>query len=412
MVKHPQIEWLYQLYDDVHDAERKRDRLDDVRESLHFYIPLTEHFFYVADTLNVCFDDLMGQGHYTSVIELYQMLINVFDSDLPLYDVRENYSTPIGKNNAERFPSEYFTIKLNYAHAVLMRHSLAEVQQHLCDIQDLIPTVGYEFQLKAYYLFLKYISFDHQTEIEPNIIGKIEDLLRNNSYLKLEAYIAIAYYHYNKGDLVGMEQIIRKINKALGQSRSIYPEKISKVTAEQYMYLAIMYRDMKQYDKALEYFEIALDQTGRIDHSVYNMLILSEKALVYAFKDDIKEAKYWIDRAFQRFRNLPESQGYLEARIEHIQGLIAYNDSDFETALFSFQRVLPIWEAYQREYHIALANNAIGATLIKLNRPEEAIAYLNQAKVVCKPLNDKQYADELLGIIDINLNNAQDMLSK
>ena len=258
---------------------------------------------------------------------------------------------------------------------------------------------------------MKYISFDHTQEIIPNVVEKIEDLLRNNSHLALEAYIAIGYYYYNKGDLESMKPLVQRINRQLVQTRSFYPEEISKITAEQYFYLAVMYRDLREYDQALSYFEIALDQATRIDHSIHTMLILSEKALVYSFKQEIEEARSWIELAITKFEKLPETQGYHEAHIEHTRGLIAYYGEDFESALFSFQRVLPIWEAYEREYHIALANNAIGSTLIRLNRPEEAITYLIRAKDVCKPLDEKKYAIDLLNIIDTNLNEANNMLS-
>lgn len=410
MVCHPSHDWLNHIYDNIYDGQWRRENLDQIVESLPLYFLSSEFIFAGTDILNLCFSDLMGQGRYTETIKLYKKALVIFTDSTLIRDTQIPYKfiNPASDNNS--YANQHFLLKVNHAHAILMRNQFDEVIESLLEIRDLMDTVDYVHQLKAYFLFVIYLSFGHEQEIEPDIVNKINNLIRLTPSLKLEGLIAIGYYHYTRGDIDSMKPVAEKIKRLLGQFRASEREEISKVTAQQYLYLAVLYRDTGEYDKALKLLETALEQASNINHHVHTMTILSEKATIYSYKHELEEANYWIERAFLNFQRLPEKLPYWEARIEHIRGNIAYEVKDFTSALVNFERVLPLWEIYKRDFHIALANNAIGATLIKLERPNDAIEHLNKAKSICDPMQEKTYVTDLLKVIDTNICNAKHML--
>jgi len=186
--------------------------------------------------------------------------------------------------------------------------------------------------------------------------------------------------------------------------------KIGAVKAELNIYLAVMYRELDQYDKAFAKLDIASDQYARLNNHVQNMLVHYETSMIYHYQRDDEKALQWINLAYEEFECLKEKQDYHQAMLDHGKGSILCNLKQFDEALTLFQRVLLIWEKQKHNYHIALATNAVGAVNIHLKRPAEALEYFAQAKVVCDAIKDRTHVNRLLDIIDKNIADAHSKL--
>lgn len=404
MVNHPDDEQLDKLVKKVHDDNWRCTQLDYILSTLPDYLSNPKQVFRATFVLNECFNDLMGQGRFTELIRLYNLAIDTFMDDPPIPDTRDYFDYSLhGKSNRERFSDIFFTLKLRLAHAKLMRHSLQEAGDLLLEIKTFLPDASHENKLKAYYLFLKYNSYGREIDFEINLVKEIQQLAKLQPGLKLDALIALGYHYYNQSNKREMESTMRRIHRELVLKHPIQPVQISKVTAEQYLYIAVIYRDLKDYAKALDNLEIASKQAAKINNYVQNMLILVEKALLFSQAGKYESAMQWVDLAEAEFHKLPERQDYHQAMIDHTRGVIWFHQKEYDKALTRFQRVLPIWQSYEHTYHIALANNDVGATLIELNRLDDARDFLERAKKLCMPLHDRTYARNLLITINENL---------
>jgi tetratricopeptide (TPR) repeat protein len=409
MMTHPNLHWLQDIEYNIQGANWRHEHLDSIMESLDGYLSDSHHVLSASGILDICFEDMMGQGRYKKIVSLHMLAIKTFDSDTPILSRPDNHDDT-DASNAERFPNEYFTLKLNLAHAAMMLHDIEIATQQLEHIRELFSKANLVEQLEACCIFLKYHSYGHEVDLGFDLILKTQRLANQSPIeLHLKSEIAIAYYHYSKGNIQAMEKVLRKTIRLIAK---IMPDlsKISEITAELNFYLAVMYRELKQYNKAFAKLDIASEQYARLNHHVQNMLVLYETSVLYHSQKQDKKALQWSDLAYQEFEQLHEKQEYHRTMLDHSKGLILLSLKRYDEALTLFQRVLLVWQNQKHTYHTALATNAVGATIIQLERPIEALEYFAKAKELCDPIKDREYVKELLKQIDINIAEAKNRL--
>jgi len=410
MVIHPNLEWLQDIESNIQDEDWRQEHLDQIIKSLKSYLSHVDYVLAASSILDLCWEGMLGQGRYTELLELYTVAIAIFEGDIPIQPYFASDENSFMSNH-ERFPNEYFMLKLNLAHVDLLLHNIEEATQHLEHIRQLYPTATLIGQLEACCLFLKYHSYGYEIELDFDLVLRTQQLA--NKFMdkyRLKGEIAIAYYHYSKGNTAEMEKVLRKTFRLIVKAQ-LDTSKISVITAELNFYLAVMYRELKQYDQAFAKLDIASEQYARINNHVQNMLVLYETAMIYQNQEQTEKALDWVNQAINEFERLTEKQDYHRAMLDHGKGAILLSLKRYDEALTLFQRVLLVWEKQKHDYHIALATNAIGATIMNLERPTEALLHFEKAKAICDPIKDRNYVKELLKTIDNNIEDAKGRLN-
>ena len=409
MVIHPNSEWLQDIEYHIQDVSWQNEHLNRIMESLASYLSSVPYVISASSILDLCFESMLGQGRYTELVQLFTQAIATFDSLTPIpqhLSPNENSNA----SNAQRFPNEYFMLKLNLAHAALMSHDIEIATQQLEHIHDLYADATLVEQLEACCVFLKYHSYGYAMDLGFDLVTTTQQLAyKFSDDLRLKAENAIAYYYYATGNIHELENVLRKTNRLISKTMPDI-SKISVITAELNFYLAVLYREWNQYDKAFAKLDIASEQYARLNNHIQNMLVLYETAMLYCRLKQYDNALQWIDLASAEFGRLPEQQDYHRAMLEHGKGIILLAIGEHNRALTFFKRVLLIWEKYKHDYHIALATNAVGAATIHLARPIEALGYFAKAKAICRPIKEQEQVKELLKVIDSNIAKANSRL--
>ena len=416
MIIHPDLTWLQEIEENIHNKAWRLDNLERIMESLIHYLT-HEYVLSASSILSICFDDMLGQGQYRKLKELHQIAVRLFDSNLPFphpeqtnHELNFDNSNNIGVQNTDEFLNEYFILRLNLAHVTLMLHDIDQATEHLECVRSLLHKTTLVNQIEAYCIFLKFQSYGHEIELDFDLVRTAQQLAYQFSpKLQLKTQMSIAYHYYSKGNIHEMEKTLQKIHRLIVKVMPDQSE-ISEITAQHNFYLAVMYRELHQYNKAFTKLDIAADQYSRLNHHLQNVLVLYEKSMFFCFTDKLIEALQWIELAIEDFEKLPEKQDYHRAMLEHGKGIILYRMGQYDEALTLFQRVALIWEKYQHPYHIALATNAKGATLRELNRPDEAIELFEKAKVMCSEMLDKEHVVVLYRQINENIDNLKDVV--
>ena len=417
MIIHPDLYWLQDVETNVQDPDWRQVNLDEIMDSLRDYISDVNYILTGSAILDICFADMLGQGRYTELLELHTIALNTFDSDNQIFSPFDSIEN-ISLSNVERFASEYFKLKLNLIHVALLLHKGDLAKQELEHIHKLYDKANLVDQLEACCLVLKYHAYGYEMDLDFDLIlttQRLASKLPDDLYLKSE--VAIAYYHYSRGDIPAMEKVLRKAMKLVvdvaplnSETEEIDTLEISAVSAELNFYLAVLYRELSQFDKAFSKLDIASEQYARLNNHVQNMLVLYETSMIYKNQEEYVKALQWINLAFDEFEGLKEKQDYHQAMLDHGKGIILLGLQKYDEALTLLQGVLPIWEKQKHDYHSALVNNDIGATIFGLAHPTAALPYLKKAKMLCEPIKDRAYVQELIKIIDKNIANASGKL--
>jgi tetratricopeptide (TPR) repeat protein len=407
MVIHPDLYWLKDIEGNIQDANWRQENLDPIIKSLGYYLSHADYVIVASSILDLCYDEMLGHGRYTELFALYILLIETFDSNNPIPPHPENTNA----SNIERFPNEYFTSKLKLAHVALLLHDIEEATHQVEHLRELYDGATLVEQLEACCLFLNYHSYGHNIDFGFNLILRTQQLANKfPNELRLKGELAIARYYYSKGNIPDMEKVLRKTIRLISKT-NLETSKISAITAELNFYLAVLYRELYEHDKAFAKLDVASEQYARLDNHVQNMLVQYETAMIYYLQEENKKALQWIDLAIQEFNKLGEKQDYHQAMLDHGKGTILFNLKQYDKTLTLIQRVLLFWKKQKHDYHIALAKNALGATVMHLARPVEALEHLEEAKAICDPIKDRGYVQELIKIIDNNIADAKSQLS-
>jgi tetratricopeptide (TPR) repeat protein len=385
---------------------------------------LDNAFYYLPDHLSNPLDMLAGTAVLDAIVEicldagiytpLKRLLALASDNFNNLTPPTENFPTvSIYNTFVEQNPREYFRIRLNLAHVYLMLREVRDARELLYELVDILHTVDGINQLEAYCLILKFFGYGNYMELDFDIVYEATELAVNRyPQCRLNLYIAIAYFHFAQSDLDEMKNMLDKIMRLMAdeiQLTSIDMIDVNRISAEQNYFLAVIYRDLKQFDEATKHLDRASEQYSRLENPIRNMLMLYERAVLFRFRGETDAAQQWLKLAYDEYYGLAEPQEFHLAMLDHTKGLICIDLGDFETAYHQFEKVLVVWRKADHIYHTALTYNAIGYCLYEMGKIDDAIQNYVIAKEKCG-LMDELHAESLMSIIDENIENAENRL--
>jgi len=421
---HPNPQWLQSAIAQMSNSRWLQDNLDEILDKLHYYLDDTTYVLDASSVLDCCFKFAMDRSRYTELKYLHEITLDTFEGDDPI-TYRIDFDLPSwvndhnheGDSNKTRYPDEYFRLKLNLGHTALMMRNRDLATQQLADTASLMEKASLLNQLDACCVMLKFTSYGYQLENEATLVRKTEQLahIYKRSSKMIDAYIAIAYYHYSQGNVKKIEQVLHKIMRAMSYALP-ESEEIHEITGEQHYYLSVIYREQEDFDKAQYHLDKASTHYGEIDNWERNMLILHETALWFALRDeddpdpeDLERAQQWLNLAKREYHQLANPQIYHYGMLEHTQGLIHFHTKNYDLALEKFHSIIDIWEEHKHQYHMALTYNVIGYTHYVMEKYEEAIKYYEEAEEICEPLPEG-HSKRLLKTIQEHLENARNFL--
>jgi hypothetical protein len=218
MTIHPDLYWLQDVEYNIQDANWRHENLDRIMESLDFYLSDAHYVLSASGILDICFEDMLGQGRYKELVKLHTVAIKAFDSDTTITSSLDNHEDT-DTSNAERFSNEYFRLNLNLAHVAIMLHSFDLAKQQLEDIRELYAGVTSVDQLDACCIFLKYHAYGYEIDLGFDLLITTQRLTnRLPRELHLKGEVAIAGYHYFKGDIPAMKKVLQRTNRLISRT--------------------------------------------------------------------------------------------------------------------------------------------------------------------------------------------------
>ncbi len=408
-IVHPDLHWFNNLRDNKHDSKWVKDNIGEIIENFHYYLYDPNYLFEATQVLDDIFHLIFDMGHYSLLKDWLLEALDIFDTTPVPYDIKTKI-TQTGGTFIECYPTEYFRLRLYLADVLLASRDIEAVMVLLHQLLEVLPITSDLNKLDTYLLILKYFGYGHEIHLDFDIVHEATELTTNKyPQRKLDLYIAVAYYHYSQSNAKKMQHMIDKIMRTMVEkvhSLSMGMGDVSRISAEQYYFLAVIYRELNQFDEAFKYLEIASEQYVLLHNPIRNMLILYEKAILYRNTGQYEEAQQWLDLAFREYHQLEESQTFHYAMLKHGQAQIYVDTAQYELALPVFYEVLDIWVENQHKYHMALAHNAIGYTLYKMSEIDKALESYDESQKLCQNLKEK-HVEELMKVIEQNISDAK-----
>lgn len=409
MIVHPDPLWFNNLRDNKHDSKWVNDNIGEIIENFHYYLYDPNYLFESTKVLDDIFYLILDMGHYSLLKGWLLEALDIFDTTPVPYDIKTKIMQA-GGAFTECYPTEYFRLRLYLADVSLARRETDAVATLLHQLLELLPTTSELNKLDTYFIILKYFSYGYEIKLDFDIVHDATELtIHKYPQRKLDLYIAVAYYHYSQSNVEKIQAMLDKIMRAMVKEvhvSSIDMVDVNRISAEQNYFLAVIYRELKQFDEAFQYLDRASEQYARLKNPVRNMLILHEKAVLYHFINQPEEAQQWLNLAYREYYQLEEPQTSHYAMLKHTQGLIHFDMMQYESALSLFHDSLDIWIDNQHKYHIALAHNVIGYTHYKMSQIDKALEFYDESHKLCRNLKEK-HAQELMKVIEQNISDAK-----
>lgn len=429
---HPDVRWIIFTINQILDEEYWLvDNIADVVEKLPYY--LSDHLYVLSATylLDLSVPLLMMQSRYDKIIKLCEIALETFDDDLQIHDIASldpevekllaEFGDTFDLSNSTKYAREYFRLKLHLAHAHLMSHNHAQATLLLDEILETLPDTIDLDRLDAYYILLKYYCYGYDFDAGFDLVHEATELtISKYENRRTDLYIAVAYFHYSKGNEAELKAMMDKIMRQMGKDimeRRMTPRQVAHNSAEQNYFLSIIYREQNDFDNAYKHRLAAAEQYAEVNNPERNMLMLMEKALWHTLKyrenpshEEHAVAQQWMDIAYRDYHMLENKQSLNLAHLDHTQGLIYLNTKQYDKALEKLKPTLEIWQESKHVYNTALTHNAIGYTEFCLKNFDVAIKHYHQAESICTGRTE-QHSQRLLEIIHENIDEAKQHLS-
>jgi len=86
----PSSTWLQEIEDNIQDADWRQANLDRIMASLKNYLSNVTYILSASAILNICFEDMLGQGRYTELFDLQLLALTTFDGDDSIVSAFDN----------------------------------------------------------------------------------------------------------------------------------------------------------------------------------------------------------------------------------------------------------------------------------------------------------------------------------
>ena len=236
---------------------------------------------------------------------------------------------------------------------------------------------AYEFYLKAKYKYEKSKKTE-DVEIVRGLLKKAIDL---------DKKLANAY-HLLSGTFLWESRFDESMeiltNLLKEQSQNNFKSKEIGIT---YYKIGDVYFEMKDYDKAVEYFSKSSKIADEIDNKKINVYALASLALAFTEKGDSEKALFYSNRTLKLAREL-DSPRWLNFSYFSF-GSYYEMKGDFEMALDYHKRLLNNAQDSKNKRGLSWAHGLIGETYEKMDKNDMALKHYNHSLNLAIEINNQ-----------------------
>ena len=236
---------------------------------------------------------------------------------------------------------------------------------------------AYEFYLKAKYKYEKSKKTE-DVEIVRGLLKKAIDLdkkLANAYHLLSGTFIWESRYDESM-------EILTNLLKE--QSQNNFKSKEIGIT---YYKIGDVYFEMKDYDKAVEYFFKSSKIADEIDNKKINVYALASLALAFTEKGDSEKALFYSNRTLKLARELDSPRWLTFSYFSF--GSYYEMKGDFEMALDYHKRLLNNAQDSKNKRGLSWAHGLIGETYEKMDKNDMALKHYNHSLNLAIEINNQ-----------------------
>ena len=236
---------------------------------------------------------------------------------------------------------------------------------------------AYEFYLKAKYKYEKSKKTE-DVEIVRGLLKKAIDLdkkLANAYHLLSGTFIWESRYDESM-------EILTNLLKE--QSQNNFKSKEIGIT---YYKIGDVYFEMKDYDKAVEYFSKSRKIADEIDNKKINVYALASLALAFTEKGDSEKALFYSNRTLKLARELDSPRWLTFSYFSF--GSYYEMKGDFEMALDYHKRLLNNAQDSKNKRGLSWAHGLIGETYEKMDKNDMALKHYNHSLNLAIEINNQ-----------------------
>ena len=236
---------------------------------------------------------------------------------------------------------------------------------------------AYEFYLKAKYKYEKSKKTE-DVEIVRGLLKKAIDLdkkLANAYHLLSGTFIWESRYDESM-------EILTNLLKE--QSQNNFKSKEIGIT---YYKIGDVYFEMKDYDKAVEYFSKSSKIADEIDNKKINVYALASLALAFTEKGDSEKALFYSNRTLKLARELDSPRWLTFSYFSF--GSYYEMKGDFEMALDYHKRLLNNAQDSKNKRGLSWAHGLIGETYEKMDKNDMALKHYNHSLNLAIEINNQ-----------------------
>jgi len=236
---------------------------------------------------------------------------------------------------------------------------------------------AYEFYLKAKYKYEKSKKTE-DVEIVRGLLKKAIDLDKKSA----NAYhlLSLTFLYESRYD-ESMEILTNLLKE---QSQNNFKSKEIGIT---YYKIGDVYFEMKDYDKAVEYFSKSSKIADEIDNKKINVYALASLALAFTEKGDSEKALFYSNRTLKLARELDSPRWLTFSYFSF--GSYYEMKGDFEMALDYHKRLLNNAQDSKNKRGLSWAHGLIGETYEKMDKNDMALKHYNHSLNLAIEINNQ-----------------------
>jgi TolB-like protein len=287
----------------------------------------------------------------------------IFQVSLELYDTKN--SKVIWSERWQEKWSNLPSIKSKLSKNIL--NNLDSLTKKTTSIAETGNLEAYEFYLKAKYKYAKSKKTE-DVEIVRGLLKKAIDLDKKlaNAY-----HLLSGTFLYEKRFDESMEILDPLLNEQLQNNFK------SKEIGKTYYKIGDIYYEMKDYDKAVEYFYKSSKIADEIDNKKINVYALASLALTFTEKGEFEKALFYNNRTLKVAREL-DSPRWLDFSYLSFGSYYSLK-GDFEMALDYHKRLLNNAQDSKGKWRLSFAHELIGETYEKMDKNDMALKHYNHS---------------------------------
>jgi tetratricopeptide (TPR) repeat protein len=317
----------------------------------------------LAEKLNVRY---ISTGILWKIGELFQISLELYDTKNSKVVWSERW-----QEKWENLPS----IKGKLSKNIL--NNLDILTKKTTSIAETGNLEAYEFYLKAKYKYGKSKKTE-DVEIVRGLLKKAIDLDKKlaNAY-----HLLSGTFLFEKRFDESMEILAPLLNE---QSQNNFK---SKEIGKTYYKIGDIYFEMKDYDKAVEYFYKSSKIADEIDNKKINVYALASLALTFTEKGEFEKALFYNNRTLKVAREL-DSPRWLDFSYFSFGSYYSLM-GDFEMALDYHKRLLNNAQDSKNIGRLSWAHGLVGDTYIKMDNNDMALKHYNHSLNLSIEMNNQ-----------------------